>query len=55
MDVLLNEYLSKTRGSYSHGYFYIYLNGDFDTNLSHLSIHDQGLFFHEYVLLLYGE
>lgn len=52
MDVLLNEYLSRTRGSYSHGYFYIFLTGDFDTNLSHLSIHDQGLFFHEYVHFL---
>lgn len=49
MNTTLKEYLSDLRGMYSHGYFYMYINGDFDSQLRKLSVRDLGTFFHEYV------
>jgi hypothetical protein len=40
------------RGSYSTGCFNIFINGDFDLNLSNLSTRDLGTFLHEYVHFL---
>ncbi len=49
MDIATREYLSDIRGFYTHGYFYIYLNGTFSLQLDNMSIPDLGTFFHEYV------
>lgn len=44
MNTTLKEYLSDLRGMYSHGYFYMYINGDFDSQLRKLSVRDLGTF-----------
>lgn len=48
----LKEYLLNIRGSYTNGYFEIYLEGDFNLNLSLLTSTDLGTFFHEYIHFL---
>ena len=49
MNTTLKEYLADLRGMYSHGYFYMYINGDFNPRLRNMSVRDLGTFFHEYV------
>ncbi len=52
MDAQLEDYLSSLRGAYGQGYFYIYLSGRYEWDLSKLSKTDLGTFFHEYVHFL---
>lgn len=52
MKTLFEEFMSGTRGYYSHGYFYINLSDVFDPDLSRLSKKELGTFFHEYVHFL---
>lgn len=49
LGVAEEELLNELRGYYKPSFFYMYLKGDYKTDIGQLSIKDQGTFIHEYI------